>query len=246
MYKFFTFWKRQGIPAIPGIVFSWATQPFHEFTIKRWKEFGRIYGGYSINHYILIVNDAKLIRDYSIKENHKFPERFHAHLGTSSIRHSLFMMTANEDWKRIRSIVSPAFTSGKLKSMLTLINHVVDNFIQHLDKQSNSNEKFDIKIYTSAFAMNVIASCAYGINVDSLSSPNHPIVEQVKRILSTDASLEQIICFTAPDLAKFLNLNPFDIKSCQYLDNLTFEIIKKRQEANQKSKFCIDITNLII
>lgn len=237
MYKFFTFWKRQGIPSNPGIVFEWATKPFHEFTINNWKKFGRIYGAYATDHYILIVNDAKLIREFSIKENHKFPERFRAYLGTSSIRHSLFMMTANEDWKRIRSIVSPAFTSGKLKSMLTLINHLVDNFILHLDKHCNSDEKFDIKIHTSAFAMNVIASCAYGINVDSLSLPDHPIVKQVKRILSTDASLEQIICFSAPNLAKFLNLNPFDKQSCQYLDNLTFEIIKKRQEAKQTSKF---------
>lgn len=84
--------------------------------------------------------------------------------------------------------------------------------------------------------MDVIASCAYGINVDSVSQPDHPIVSNAKKILNVDASLSFMVCVMLPSLAKFLNLHAFNKKSVDYFDNLTFEIIEKRIRSSQKQR----------
>ena len=41
-------------------------------------------------------------------------------------------MEGNEDWKRIRSIITPVFTSGKLKAMMSHISDISDNFVENL------------------------------------------------------------------------------------------------------------------
>ena len=76
--------------------------------------------------------------------------------------------------------------------------------------------------------MDVIASCAYGIKVDSINDPDHPIVINAKKILNTDMPISMILCLMAPKLAKLLKLEPFDIKALRYFDDLTTKIIEER------------------
>ena len=211
-------------------------KPLHEFVHEQVKKHGYILGVYGIGQRALIFNDPKMVRELSIKELHKFPIRFGGYMGKTSMIHSLFMMPANDDWKRIRTIVSPAFTSGKLKAMITPINTILNNFVRNLERHAESGEMFDAKIYTSALTMDVIASCAYGIEVDSISESNHPLVKHAQRILSLDVSLNQAICFVFPFLGKFLNLDPFDRESAKYFDDLTFKIIEERLKTKNKRK----------
>lgn len=241
-YKFYTFWQRQGIKANYWPNFGWMRKPLHEFIEEEAKKRGNIFGIYGIGQRALILNDPKMVREISIKELHKFPIRFGGYMGKTSMVHSLFMMPANDDWKRIRTIVSPAFTSGKLKAMITPINRILDNFVRNLDKHGESGEMFDVKIYTSALTMDVIASCAYGIEVDSISESDHPLVKHAQRILSLDVSITQAICFVVPFFGKLLNLDPFDRKSAKYFDDLTFKIIDERLKMrNQQSKDLIGL-----
>ena len=185
----------------------------------------------------LVVNDARVARELSTKELHKFPIRnTKLNQGRTNIRKSLFFMEANEDWKRIRSIVTPAFTSGKLKRMLTPIERIAANFIEHLRAEARSGGTFDLKKYIGGFAMDVIASCAYGIEIDSVSQPDHPVVVNAKRILNVDISFSFLGCLFFPSLAKWLGLEPFDKKAVDYFDDLTFKIVEKRMKEKEGEK----------
>jgi cytochrome P450 family 3 subfamily A len=61
---------------------------------------------------VIIINDPELIKDVMIKDFHVFNNHRYYHFG--EIFDLSIVNSHNDNWKRIRSIVSPSFTSSKL------------------------------------------------------------------------------------------------------------------------------------
>lgn len=83
--------------------------------------------------------------------------------------------------------------------------------------------------------MDVIASCGYGINVNSVRQPNHPIVENAKRILGVDASFKFVFTLIFNKIAELFRMEVFDADSINYFDSLTHQIIEERLNQNTKT-----------
>jgi cytochrome P450 family 3 subfamily A/cytochrome P450 family 3 subfamily C len=90
--------------------------------------------------------------------------------------------------------------------------------------------------YIGAFAMDVITSCAYGVNTDSLNNPNHLIVTNAKRILNVDAGIGLFLSIMAPPIAKFFKCEPFDSNSVNFFDAITNKIVKERKKLQQSEE----------
>ena len=84
--------------------------------------------------------------------------------------------------------------------------------------------------------MDVIASCGYGINIDSVSQPDHPVVVNAKKILNVDANLSYLVSYIFPTIGRLLGLEPFDAKAVKYFDDLTMQIVDKRMKEMTKRK----------
>ncbi|TNN41244.1 Thromboxane-A synthase [Liparis tanakae] len=54
------------------------------------------------------------------------------------------LMLRDEQWKRVRSILTPSFSSAKLKEMVPLINTATDALMRNLNVAAESGEAFDI------------------------------------------------------------------------------------------------------
>ncbi|KAI2801246.1 Cytochrome P450 3A4 [Blomia tropicalis] len=88
--------------------------------------------------------------------------------------------------------------------------------------------------------MDVIACCAYGIEIDSVRTPDHPIVVNAKKILNVDASFSTFLSFMFPVIAKAIGCEPFNKKAMKFFDDLTFQIVERRikqTDAKQNSDF---------
>jgi cytochrome P450 family 6 len=65
-------------------------------------------------------------------------------------------MARGEVWRSLRKILTPTFTSGKLKSMLEPIEETVDNLIKHLVTLADQNTSINVKPIYQTFSLETI------------------------------------------------------------------------------------------
>ena len=71
-------------------------------------------------------------------------------------------MVAGDDWKRIRSIVSPAFSSGKMKKMYPMIKGLFGGIPRCTRRcVAEQGKGANIKDLYGNYTMDVIATCAF-------------------------------------------------------------------------------------
>src|SRR6266487_2418712 len=100
---------------------------------------------------------------------------------------NMLSLMEGEDWKRIRSIVTPAFTSGRLRKMKGLIDECIAILMKNYDKELVKNGDgncgdVDVKRIFGAYSMEVILTVVFGTKVDSLDDPDNLIVKNAKSI----------------------------------------------------------------
>ena len=94
--------------------------------------------------------------------------------------------------------------------------------------------------------MDVLTACAYGIELDSINNPNHPVVTNVKKILGVDANISQLLSVLAPPIAKALKLEFLDLEATDYFDSLTELLIKERKLNKNVNKKRTDFLQLMV
>ncbi|KAE9546717.1 hypothetical protein FO519_010071, partial [Halicephalobus sp. NKZ332] len=76
----------------------------------------------------------------------------------------------NYGWKETRSIVSPAFTTGKMKLMHPMLHERSMTLVEILKKKTEENSVIDLYEEFQALTMDVIGRTAFGVDSDSLNN----------------------------------------------------------------------------
>ena len=188
MYAFFThrfsYWNRQGISGPPpSIPFGNAVKPkgvgFHEADMDNIKRYGRVHGYYFGLQPVLMIADPDLLRDVLVKDFAAFADRQHCH---HRIEKQNVIMQNGKRWKEQRNIISPTFTSGKMKAMHHLIKQSIDRMTdfmdQHLARASGTQFEadFDNKDLFSKLTLTVIARCGFATEINAFSADDNAFV----------------------------------------------------------------------
>ncbi|NWW83925.1 CP3AC protein, partial [Rhynochetos jubatus] len=185
IWPFWTF-KKLGIPGpLPLPFFGTYLEYRHgllNFDQKCFEKYGRIWGIFDGRQPVLAVLDPLLIKSILVKECYTiFTNR--RNLGLNGILDSAVSMAEDEKWKRIRTVLSPTFTSGKLKEMFPIINHYGEKLVENIEKKVANDEFVTVKDIFGAYSMDVVASTSFSVNIDSMSNPNDPFVTNIKKFL---------------------------------------------------------------
>ncbi|XP_056907891.1 thromboxane-A synthase isoform X3 [Takifugu flavidus] len=197
------------------------------------KTHGRVCGYYLGRKPVVVVADPEMLRQVMVKDFSSFPNRMSLRFITKPMSDCLLMLR-NERWKRVRSILTPAFSASKMKEMVPLINTATDALIKNLDAFAESAEAFNIHKCFGCFTMDVVASVAFGTQVDSQNNCDDPFVRHAQLFFSFTFFRPIMLFFAAfPSLAAPLvgiipnkkrdNMNHFFIRTIQ-------KIIKQREE----------------
>jgi cytochrome P450 family 9 len=136
----------------------------------------------------------------------------------------------------MRSTLSPAFTGSKMRQMFELVAKVckqgTTTLKEKIIKNETSNE-IEFKELASKFTVDNIATCAFGIEVNSFEDPNNSFQGVAKEI--TDFSnLKTVFKFAgyliAPWLMKFFGVSFISKSAQKFFQEAIIDTINTREE----------------
>lgn len=185
----------------------------------------------------ILTADPELIKTISIKEFHIFPSRFKTFLNDAEPFNGFLTSMSGDKWKNLRSIITTGFTSGKLKTLSKLINENSDTAVKYLEKCG----EIDMKKFYGRFTTDVVCSNFFGINVDSINNPDHPLPKNLDKVFFQTGfkrALNMGLFFAAPSLFIWMNklnlVSVLDQEGLNYIQSLSKQIIDERRSGKTK------------
>ncbi|KAK4878614.1 hypothetical protein RN001_011120 [Aquatica leii] len=221
----YKYWERLGVPyLVPSIPFGnnkelillnqsvgeLSAQHYRTAKAKGYKHVGIF--GFIRPEYMPI--DLKLLKHILAKDFNYFSDRgFYYDEEHDPLSGNLFLLGGNK-WKKIRSKLTPTFTSGKMKMMFNSVIECSQMLKQAIDTVHEQGP-IDIKHFLERFTTDVIGSCAFGLNCNSFNDSDSDFCKYSKRIFSPTAfeNLKGLCTVYFRSIGKFFKMNviPADV-----------------------------------
>ncbi|XP_048223856.1 cytochrome P450 3A9-like [Perognathus longimembris pacificus] len=212
-----------------------------------YKKYGKVWGLYDGPQPVLAVTDPDMIKTVLVKECYTtFTNR--RSLGPLGLMKRAVFIAEDDEWKRIRAMLTPAFSTGKLKEMFPIIEQYGDMMVMNLRQEAEKGKPVNMKDIFGAYSMDVIVGTSFGVNIDSLNNPHNPFVRKVKvisqlNLLDPFALMITLFPFLTP-IFEALNICRFPK---QEIDFFMKSINKmKENHLHEKQKNRMDFLRLMI
>ncbi|CAG2174542.1 unnamed protein product, partial [Oppiella nova] len=237
-----SYWKNRQISGpkpIPifGNVLSPVLKPRPYVEMEWYKKYGKLFGVFSMGKPVLTVADPELIKQILVKDFHSFRNRRQPP-GRNRMTAKNMFSARDDDWKRVRAIASPTFSSGKMRKMYALINHCCKDFIDSLDKDvSNGMNEVELKQLMGAYTMDVIASCAFATKTNTYADPNNPFTSKAANLFNVPIwkGMLQLLLpsfIVNTDIYR-RTLSP-GVSDIDFFIDFTRSLVKQRKKNNEK------------
>ncbi|XP_068240577.1 cytochrome P450 3A41-like [Palaemon carinicauda] len=245
----FSYWAKRGIltPPITPIIghidrIGSSKQGRWMFDVEVYQKYSRngLAGGYTFFSPYLYVCEPEMIRSIFIKDFDHFTDRrvFKSQSKNDQCMNEMLSNENGEQWKKLRSIVSPTFSSGKMKNMFHLVCEKADALVAFSLAESTKKPFVNMKLNFGRFTIDTIASCAFGLECNSLVDENAEFPKKADPFF--DFGFSRLLIFImlgiAPKLMSKLGINMFP-KETQFFKNVVEETLAARRKGIKRGDF---------
>lgn len=132
--------------------------------------------------------------------------------------------------------MTPAFTGSKIRGMFELMTQCAENFIDYLEvKAKNPENTIDSKDLFTRYTNDVIATCAFGIDVDSFKYPNNDFYLLGRRGTSFDSfemGMRFIMFRLSPKLMKLFGFSFVADRVAKFFTKIVKTTVETREKDN--------------
>uniref|UniRef100_A0A8C9XM12 Cytochrome P450 3A n=1 Tax=Sander lucioperca TaxID=283035 RepID=A0A8C9XM12_SANLU len=254
-WSFGTF-KKMGIPGPKPIPFFGTMlaykKGFTAFDEMCFKKYGKTWGIFDGRQPVLCITDPAMIKTVLIKECYSlFTNRRNFRLNGQL--YDAVSIAEDDQWRRIRSVLSPSFTSGRLKEMFGIMKHHSANLISSMKNKADKDDSSLCCVcllirFFGPYSMDVVTSTAFSVDIDSLNNPSDPFVTNIKKMLKFDLFnpiflIVAFFPFMGPILEK-LEFSFFPVAVTDFFYAALQKIKSNREQSTQKSR--VDFLQLMI
>ncbi|XP_011172780.1 cytochrome P450 9e2-like [Solenopsis invicta] len=190
-------------------------------------------GVFNFSQIVLVIRDLELIKSVAIKNFDAFQDHlFFGNEAQDPLFGTNLLALRGDKWREMRVLLSPAFTVSKMKAMFPLMSECAVNFSEYLINVSSDKRVMEMRDIFTRYANDVIATCAFGIHVDSMRDPENNFYVFGKK--AVDFGVINIIKIMLhqhmPSLVSLLNIKLMDDRTKEFFVNLVANTIRTRDE----------------
>ncbi|CAL8086120.1 unnamed protein product [Orchesella dallaii] len=250
------FWKKYGVPQFQtsfkdnlSILFGIKSHmDVDDVTYKLLQSKDEKYCGFvDMAGPTVLVRDLDILKKVLIKDFDYFVDRRQFF---SSKKEPLFQKMIGsllgEEWKGVRSSVSPTFTTGKIRRMMENFNRVGNNWISHLKSESkNGSFKINANEEITHLTVDVIAASVFGMNANTIQDPKSIFSQMCHRLSDFNfvRTVKIIFSMNFPWLTDLIGMEVMDGVSLRFFEKIMSQGVKSRMSGEEKRN---DFIQLIV
>ncbi|ODM95111.1 Cytochrome P450 9e2 [Orchesella cincta] len=189
----------------------------------------------------LLVKDLEILKKILIKDFDYFVDRRPFFSGTREpLMQKMLFSLLGDEWKGVRTSLTPTFTTGKIRRMMSSFNQVGHTWVKHfnkkIDESSSSSAKINIQKETIHYTVDVIASSVFGMNAGTIDDPKSVFARMTLRLqeLSMWKLVKFGISMNFPWLTDFLRLEIVDNQAMVFFRDLMVQGLSSRMSGESK------------
>lgn len=253
----FSYWKRRNVKTptpvpIFGNFLKLALNPRQIPELEWPRKYGRLYGYYVGTQPVLVCADANLLRKICIKDFNIFPNHFFLGVPNKYQKHILIFQK-DDHWRGMRAILSPTFSSNKIRIMCKFFNQccndLVDNLNDLIEKDGSSKTIIEAKNTLGGFTIGSAVKSFYGIDLTSAntvvnesnlsiySNTREGFAYMSRRVFQISFIRFMLSNILPWSVLKFFNYPIVGDKGMAVLANKADKIIEHRQKTGSNTKY---------
>ncbi|CAG4975742.1 unnamed protein product [Colias eurytheme] len=182
---------------------------------------------------IIMLRDPEIIKAVTVKDFDHFVD--HKDIVPVEVEplfgDSMFSMKGDR-WRDMRTTLSPAFTSSKMRLMMPFMTEISSNIVEYI--KDHIDEDINIDDLIRRYTNDVIASTAFGLQVNSLKDKTNKFYTLGQQIFNFTFISRILFIFTItfPHYAKKLKLAVFPRETTSFFKNIVFSTMEHREKNN--------------
>lgn len=192
----------------------------------------------------LMITEPDLIKKIFVKDFNHFANRYSSSDVHDPIGYYNLFTVKNPLWRSLRAKLSPFFTSGKMKTMYHLVDEISENMMTLVKKRLGENVQveMDLKDLTGMYTTDAIASCAFGIEANSLENPDGEFRKQGYGIFARSQwrNTEFTSFLILPQIMKFFGFYMYTESASKFIHSTVVHVMAEREKSGNKRNDLID------
>lgn len=182
---------------------------------------------------ILAIN-PEFIKSILVRDFTYFHDRGFYHNKKDDPLSANLLTLEGQEWKRIRSKLTPVFTSGKLKMMFDIVSQIGDKLVEVLEPKLTTEGNADMREFLAEFTTDVIGNIAFGLECNSLEDPESEFRKYGKKVFEMSPTRILKFFFTSafPNPSRKLRIKSTNEEPAKFFTDAFIKTVEYREKNN--------------
>ncbi|XP_053685843.1 probable cytochrome P450 9f2 [Sabethes cyaneus] len=201
----------------------------------------KVVGMFEFLQPVLMIRDPDLIKLVAVKDFDHFADRMPIFTGPDvkdpggdSILPNVLIALRGQKWRHMRATLSPAYTGSKMRQMFPMVFGCAESAVRCMMDETKAGVRvdYDMKEVFARFSNDVIASVAFGVQVDSFREPENEFFVKGKGLLDFGklTTIAKALLFRfSPETARRLKVEIFNTELLEAFKKMITDNMNQRE-----------------